>query len=193
MLAKALGVELNIKHLDFGKKEYLSPEFREINPLHTVPTMVKDDFIIYESRAILAYLADKYGKDDSLYPRDFQKRAVVNQRLYFDLGTLYQRSADYYFPQLLEKAPADPEKLKKMEEAVGFFDTFLAGTKYAAGDDITIADYSIIAGISLFATIGFDYARYKNVTRWYEQCKATMKGIELNQTLIEEMKNYMNA
>lgn len=193
MLAKALGVDLNIKNLDFGKEEYLSPEFIKINPLHTVPTIVKGDFILYESRAILAYLADKYGKDDSLYPRDFQKRAVVNQRLYFDLGTLYQRSADYYYPQILAKAPADPEKLKKMEEAVGFFDSFLEGTKYAAGDDITIADYSIIAGIAMFATIGFDYARYKNVTRWYEQCKATMKGVELNQTLIEEMKSYMDA
>lgn len=48
------------------------------------------------SRAIIGYLADKYGKNDTLYPKDPKKRAIVNQRLFFDAGTLYQRFADAY-------------------------------------------------------------------------------------------------
>lgn len=48
------------------------------------------------SRAIIAYLANNYGKDDSLYPKDPKKRGLVDQRLYFDIGTLYQRFADYF-------------------------------------------------------------------------------------------------
>ena len=48
------------------------------------------------SRAIMTYLAEQYGKDDSLYPKDPKKRAMVNQRLYFDMGTLYQRFGDLY-------------------------------------------------------------------------------------------------
>jgi glutathione S-transferase len=52
--------------------------------------------VLISSRAIIGYLADKYGKDDSLYPKDPKKRALVDQRLYFDIGTLYQRFGDYY-------------------------------------------------------------------------------------------------
>lgn len=48
------------------------------------------------SRAILSYLVAAYGKSDELYPTDIRIRALVDQRLQFDLGTLYQRLTDYY-------------------------------------------------------------------------------------------------
>lgn len=47
------------------------------------------------SRVISAYLVNKYGKDDTLYPNDPQKRALVDRLLYFDMGILYDRLAKY--------------------------------------------------------------------------------------------------
>ena len=47
------------------------------------------------SRAIIQYLANKYGKDEYLYPKDPVKRAVVDHRMYFDAGTLYDRFFNY--------------------------------------------------------------------------------------------------
>lgn len=47
------------------------------------------------SRAILAYLVSSYAKDDTLYPQDVRMRALVDQRVQFDLGTLYARLIDY--------------------------------------------------------------------------------------------------
>jgi hypothetical protein len=47
------------------------------------------------SRALMGYLVNQYGKDDSLYPTDPKKRAMVDQKLYFDAGTLQTRNDDY--------------------------------------------------------------------------------------------------
>ena len=91
MLAKGLGINLNLKPTNTHAQEHLTPEFIKINPQHTIPTLVDNGFSVWESRAILSYLVDKYAKDDSLNPKDPKKQAVVNQRLYFDMGTLYSR------------------------------------------------------------------------------------------------------
>jgi glutathione S-transferase len=52
---------------------------------------VDDASLLCFSRAILGYLVNQYAKDDSLYPKDPKKRALVDQKLYFDIGTLYPR------------------------------------------------------------------------------------------------------
>lgn len=58
--------------------------------------MEDNDLVLWESRVILMYLVSAYAEDDTLYPKDLQKRAMVDQRIHFDLGTLYQRAGDYF-------------------------------------------------------------------------------------------------
>ena len=65
-----------------------------MNPQHTVPTLKDGDFCMNESRPAAAYIIAKHGKDDKLYPKDVATRAVVDQRLYFDLGTFYKAIGD---------------------------------------------------------------------------------------------------
>lgn len=66
----------------------------QLNPQHTIPTLLEEDgFVICDSHAINAYLVNKYAKDDALYPKDYRKRAVVDQRLHFDTGILFTRLA----------------------------------------------------------------------------------------------------
>ncbi|XP_023169681.2 glutathione S-transferase 1-1-like [Drosophila hydei] len=174
MVAKAVGVELNKKLLNTLAGEQLTPEFVKINPQHTIPTLVDNGFSLWESRAILVYLVEQYGKDDSLYPKDPQKRALINQRLYFDMGTLIHSFAEYYYPQLLHQAPADPAKYVKMETAFEFLNTFLEDNEFVAGNTVTVADYSVVASVSTFVAADFDITKYTNVVRWY---KAIQKAI----------------
>uniref|UniRef100_A0A182T9B9 glutathione transferase n=1 Tax=Anopheles maculatus TaxID=74869 RepID=A0A182T9B9_9DIPT len=163
---------------------------KNINPQHCIPTLVDNGFALWESRAICTYLAEKYGKADKLYPKDPQKRAVVNQRLYFDMGTLYQRFADYYYPQIFAKQPANAENEQKMKDAVSFLNTFLDGQKYVAGDSLTIADLTILATVSTYDVAGFDLSKYPHVAAWYENIRKEAPGAAINQAGIEEFKKY---
>lgn len=190
MTAKAVGVELNLKELNLMAGEHLKPEFIKINPQHTIPTLVDNGFALWESRAIMVYLVEKYAKTDSLYPKCPKKRAVINQRLYFDMGTLYQRFADYYYPQVFAKQPADPEKFKKIEEAFAFLDIFLDGQQYAAGDSLTLADIALVASVSTYEVANFDISKYPNVAKWYKLCKSVTPGIDLNQAGVDQFKKY---
>nr|ABB29466.1 glutathione S-transferase [Corcyra cephalonica] len=192
--ARALNLNLNLKLVDLHHGEHLKPEYLKINPQHTVPTLVDDGFAIWESRAILTYLVNKYAKGSSLYPEEPKARALVDQRLYFDIGTLYQRFADYFYPQVFGGAPADKDKAAKIEESLKLLDTFLEGQKYVTGSNLTIADLSLIASVSSFEASDIDFKKYPNVKRWYETVKSTAPGYqEANEKGLEAFKGLVNS
>ncbi|KAL1505845.1 hypothetical protein ABEB36_005308 [Hypothenemus hampei] len=189
LTAKALDLELNLKLTDLMAGEHLTPEFVKLNPQHTIPTLSDNGFNLWESRAIITYLVNQYGKDDSLYPKDPKKRALVDQRLYFDIGTLYARFADYYYPVIFGSDTYKPDKLEKINDGMKFLDTFLEGNKYVAGDNLTVADLSIVATISTYEAVDYDLSPYKNITRWYANLKATVPGYkEANQKGLDDFK-----
>ncbi|XP_023939624.1 glutathione S-transferase 1-1 [Bicyclus anynana] len=194
LTARALNLNLNLKLVDLHHGEHLKPEYLKINPQHTVPTLVDDGYPIYESRAIITYLVNKYGKGSALYPEEPKARALVDQRLYFDIGTLYQRFGDYFYPQIFGGAPADKDKLAKVEDALQLLDTFLDGQKYVAGPNLTVADLSIVAGVSSFEASDIDFKKYANVKRWYETVKSTAPGYqEANEKGLDAFKGLVNS
>ena len=65
-----------------------------MNPQHTIPTLNDGGFYLNESRGIATYLVSKYGKNDNLYPKDVAIRAIVDARLYFDMGVFYKAMGD---------------------------------------------------------------------------------------------------
>ncbi|KAH8236716.1 hypothetical protein KR026_008911 [Drosophila bipectinata] len=179
MVAETLGVKLNKKVVNTLKGEQMNPDFIKINPQHLIPTIVDDGFVLWESRAIAAYLVEKYGKDDSLYPKDPQKQAVVNQRLYFDMG-IYNAVAKYYFVAFSTGKYGSEEDYKGLENVVGFLNTFLEGHDYVAGDQLTIADMAILASVSNLVSLKFDLTKFPNVDKWFNHAKSVVSGFEEN-------------
>ncbi|XP_060649130.1 glutathione S-transferase 1-1-like [Drosophila nasuta] len=192
MTGKALGLEFNKIVVNVRQQEQLKPEFVKLNPQHTIPTLNDNGFVVWESRAIITYLVEKYAKDDSLYPKDPKKRALVNQRLYFDLGTLFKTFADYYYPQI-QQQPADPELFKKVEEALSFLNIFLEGQKYVAGDSLTVADIVLLANIANFRVVNIDLSKYINVERWYVNGKRVAPGWDEVEKTVDKLSEFLET
>lgn len=144
----------------------------------------------------MCYLVEKYGKpcnNDSLYPTDPQKRAIVNQRLYFDMGTLYQRFGDYYYPQIFEGAPANETNFAKIGEALAFLDTFLEGERFVAGGNgYSLADISLYATLTTFEVVGYDFSAYVNVLRWYKSMPELIPASDTNRSWAEAARPFFD-
>nr|UCR60995.1 glutathione-S-transferase [Aphelinus asychis] len=197
LVAAAIGVDLNLKMTDLMAGENKKPEFIKMNPQHTVPTLDDNGFYLWESRAICTYLIEKYAKNDSLYPKNPKQRAIINQRLYFDMGSLYNSFAEYYYPQVFARAPADPEKLKKLEESFEYLEKFLDGQDYVAGSALTVADLVLIPSVSNLTLFSdFDLGKYKNTSRWLKRMESEAtkyeetngEGLKAFKFLVDKMK-----
>lgn len=181
-----------------------------MNPQHCIPTLDDNELVLWESRVILTYLASMYGKDDSLYPKDVRIRALVDQRLHFDLGTLYQRTFDYFvrtaqgffmslgkgnyispfefpfqFPTMRLGAPLDETKKARLEEALGWLETIMKNRTWAAAEQFTVADLSLCVTVSQIESFGFDLKPYPKTRIWLEKCKEELEPFgyqEINQS-----------
>ncbi|XP_071550459.1 glutathione S-transferase 1-1-like [Panulirus ornatus] len=180
LTARAVGIDLTLKTVNLFDGEQLKPEFIQINPQHTVPTMVDGDLTLWESRAICMYLSSQYGKDDSLYPKDPKARAKVDALLHFDLSTLAHRWGLVFGPVKLGKlSKPSQESVDKFHEALGWLDGFLSHKKFAAGTDhVTIADHVLVANISSYQAAGFIIQDYSNIYTWLQRCKEAIDGYE---------------
>lgn len=61
-----------------------------------------------------------------------------------------------------------------------------------AGDNLTVADISLVATVSTIELAGIDISKYSNVAEWFERCKATTPGYDLNEAGLEEFKKFLN-
>ncbi|EEZ99064.1 glutathione S-transferase 1-1 [Tribolium castaneum] len=192
--AKALGIELKEKPLNFLEGEHLKPEYLKINPQHTVPTIVEDDgFTLWDSNAINAYLVSKYGKNDSLYPKDLKKRALVDQRLHFNNGVAFATGLKIIGAILRAgKTTIDDKDQEDLNRVYAFIEAFLEGKQWIAGDCVTIADYNLYATVSAMnVLVPIDGKKYPKVAAWYKKVDAlpevevSKKGLGMFEAMIK--------
>lgn len=113
----------------------------------------------------------------------------------FDQGTLYKAFTEYYEGKFKKWHLNDKlERNDNVAKALRQFDMMLSGSEYAAGDALSLADFSLIASVSSFV-VGMDYdlGYYPNVSRWYAKVRLTIPGKEINEAGLEVMKIWMDS
>lgn len=166
-----------------------------MNPEHTVPTLVDNGFSIWDSHAIVAYLVDKYAKDDKLYPKDLKKRARCNQRLFFECS-LFARLRDCSIHVIYRGGTEIPkETIDKIFDALAILEAFLATDLFLVGDSVTIADISLactVTSISIYAAATPD--KHPKILAWLERIKQAVPIFdEMNTKYVEEYHQMIRS
>ncbi|XP_044757730.1 glutathione S-transferase 1-1-like isoform X1 [Coccinella septempunctata] len=174
MTAKCLNIELEQKECNVLAGDQYKEEYLKLNPAHTVPTLVDDGVVIWESAAIMGYLVGKYGKDDSLYPKDVSKRAVIDQLLHFSTSS-FTRLLILMKPIILggQKKSTLTENQAQVDvlfQNLDIVEKILEDKEYLTGDNLTIADLSYVTWISTM-TIPFkiEEERFPKVIAWWKR------------------------
>ncbi|XP_033221943.1 glutathione S-transferase 1-like isoform X2 [Belonocnema kinseyi] len=146
----------------------------KLNPQHTIPTLVDEGFVLWDSHAIMGYLVTKYGKSDSLYPKDPQVRAKIDQFLHFETGYLFNTLRTIGRPMFLHgEANVTADKIELLNSTYEILENLLEGRKWMVGDSYTLADISCVSTLSsLTAFRPLD--KYPNIQAWLKNCEETL-------------------
>ncbi len=174
-----LPYEVHAIRLD--RLEQKEPEFLKISPNGRIPAIVDrdaDDFPIFESGAILVYLAEKTGK---LMPSDVKGRSLVMQWLMFQMGGIgpMMGQSNVFFRYAPEKLPyAIGRYQRECRRLFEVLDTQLEGNEWLAGD-YSIADIANWSWVHTYTWSGVDVEGLDNLRRWRHQMRdrpAVAKG-----------------
>jgi glutathione S-transferase len=172
--------ELGLGHerIDAGRQFGVvdTPEYRRLNPNGLVPTIDDDGFVIWESNAIVRYLAGRYGAG-GLCPEDLQARAAADRWMDWQVTTIGPPVGVVFLG--LVRTPPEQRDLPAIREAAAtageiwrIFDADLADKDYAAGDALTMGDIPL--GVMAYRWYQLDVERPELPTlrAWYERLAA---------------------
>ncbi|CAH8355602.1 unnamed protein product [Eruca vesicaria subsp. sativa] len=174
------GVEFETVNVDLMKGEQRQPEYIAIQPFGKIPVLVDGDYKIFESRAIMRYIAEKYrSQGPDLLGKTIEERGQVEQWLDVEATSyhppLLALTLNIVFAPLMG-LPADEKVIKESEEKLGevldVYEAQLSKNEYLAGDFVSLADLAHLPFTEyLVGAIGKAYMikDRKHVSAWWDK------------------------
>lgn len=196
MVSATIGVELNKHYLNLAKGDQFQEAFLKINPRGKVPYIIDEDVRMGESRAIVAYLVDRYGEqDNTLYPRDPKKRAQINELMDLDLGTFYESVSRMYRPCIFGLSrKLNPEDEKNFLECFKYLNEIIkasGGKRFILGDELTLADICLASTLTFPYTFGYDLGTFSHIPGYFNRLQESItKFHEINDEPCKNLKEF---
>ncbi len=181
IMLEEIGYKYKVNTIDLNKGEQFRPEFKEISPFSKIP-VIKDqenNEIIFESGAILIYLAEKSGKFF-----DNKKRNVITQWLMAQMGYVGPILGQHHQFHHYNPGKSDFGEQRYFKISTSIYknlDERLSASKYLAGENYTIADIATFPWIARHDWHDIGLKNYKNLCRWYldiSERDAVIKGYD---------------
>ncbi|KAJ7088531.1 glutathione S-transferase [Mycena belliarum] len=175
--------------IDYSKGEHKTPEYLALHPFGRIPMIDDDGFILYESRAICRYLAEKYADQGTrLIPTDLRAKALFERGASVEVSELFPQlmkvGAQLVFNPL-SNVPTDEAALAEGQAALAKtlaeYEFMLGKQRYIGGDEFTLADIFHLYAAPILIKAGFDVITDKgpNVKRWWNDLVSRPSWIEL--------------
>jgi GST-like protein len=182
IMLEEINFEYKVTKININKDEQFAPEFKKISPFSKTPVIIdhKNNQSLFESGAILIYLAEKSGK---FY--DKNERTLINQWLMGQIGYVgpmlgQHHQFHYYNPG---KSDFGEQRYFKISERIyKELDERLAKSKYLAGEKYTIADIATFPWIARHEWHDIGLTKFSSLAKWYQNIsnrKAVKKGYDL--------------
>ena len=173
-----LGLEVNIVYHDFLTGELRAADYLALNPNAMVPTLVEGDFTLWESNAIMQYLADRAG-DEKLLPKDPRRRATVVRWQFWEQAHLNRAFGTLVFDGVirprLNLGASNPGVVAKAQTDLTRFaavlEGHLANRRYVAADHLTLADYALPALETYRDAVAFDWRLYPRINAYFDRMR----------------------
>jgi glutathione S-transferase len=166
-----LALDYRVHHIHMDRQEQKEPWYLKLNPNGRIPTIVdhdNDDFAVFESGALMIYLAEKTGR---LMPADVKGRSTVIQWLMFQMGGIgpMMGQANVFYRYAPEKIPYAIDRYQReVRRLFEVLDTRLADHEYLAGD-YSIADIAHFSWVWGYEWSGVSIDGLDHLARWLEQ------------------------
>jgi GSH-dependent disulfide-bond oxidoreductase len=198
ILLEELGVPYNVIPCNIGSGDQFTSDFLEMNPNHRMPVLVDRDpkdggapFAIFESGAIMLYLAEKEGR---FLPQDTRGKYVVTEWLIWQMANQGPKSGECgHFRRLGDKQGDQTYAVRRFTDEVnrlyGVLNNRLYKNRYLAGDEYTIADMISYPWTVNWKAQGQDIEEFKYFKRWFEELgarPAVQRGLAVGANLSED-------
>jgi GST-like protein len=173
IMLEEIGLPYEVHPIDIGKREQFAPDFLKISPNNRIPAIIDRDtgMSLFESGAILMYLADKTGK---LMPKSGEAYWRTIEWLMWQMGGVGPMFGQVHHFVRYNKGKAPYAEERYLEEAKRLYrvlDGRLGAVEYLAGA-YSIADIATWPWVSRFEWQTIDLKQYPNVLRWYRAIAA---------------------
>lgn len=178
MVGLELDLPIDWRLVDFTKVENQAPAYLALNPNGKVPVLEEDGFVLWESNAILAYLADKKPQA-GLYPTDPKQRADVNRWLFWESAHFGPAAVTLTWERVVKptfmKQAANPVLVEQGEQNwkrfASVLNVHLESTQYVA-KSLSIADFSLASILMYRGSAGIDTKSYVHLQRWLDRMES---------------------
>jgi glutathione S-transferase/GST-like protein len=186
-----LSIDYQAHKIDFSKNEQKEDWFLKLNPNGRIPVIVDrsaNDFSVFESGAILLYLAEKTGR---LMPTDRKGRSKVTQWLMFQMGGLgpMMGQAEVFFRYFPEKIPSAINRYQnESRRLLQVLDLGLRETQWLAGNEMSIADIANWCWARTYKWSGVSIDELPNLQRWLEVMSkrpACIAGVAVPEIMLD--------